>query len=122
MTNIIDFAKAKEQMQMQQLTDLIASQAHLLNDNEKVPLSQFSLDYSLMVARDILTFLEEIGYDLTVNENLIYDIMMIVETNKAMIYRLHGEEHAMHSVAEDIFEIEDPYKTLQEILDDLLED
>jgi hypothetical protein len=113
MTQVIDFQKAKDRITSEKAS-VVA------NDNNSPNVADFSIDFSLMVARDILSFLEEIGYELTVDENLIYDIMLLIESNKAMIYRLHGEQHSMHSVSEQIFEIENPYKTLEEILDDLL--
>ena len=69
MTKVIDFAEAKERLRKSK-------------KNETVSLDEFSLSYSLMVARDVLFFLEDIGYDLHLDEDLVYDLMMLIEVNK----------------------------------------
>jgi len=123
MSNVIDFEKAKFNLQMDKLAKVIADDLAKSSANDNNPkLPEYSTDFALMVTRDILNFLEELGYNLTVDENLIYDIMLIIESNKSMLYRLHGENHPMHQVGKDLFEIDNPYKTLEEILNDLLEE
>lgn len=109
MTKVIDFAEAKERLRKSK-------------KNDEVPLDEFSLSYALMVARDILFFLEDIGYDLHLDEDLVYDMMMLIEINKSIIYRLHGKKHKMHRVGQDLFWVEEPRKALTEILKDLMKE
>jgi len=109
MTQVIDFAEAKERLRKSKV-------------NEVVPLDEFSLSWALMVARDVLFFLDEIGYDLNSDEDLVYDLMMLIEINKSLIYRLHGKKHRMHRVGQDLFWVEEPRKALTEILDDLMKE
>ena len=109
MTKVIDFAKAKERLRKSK-------------KNETVSLDDVSLSYSLMVARDVLFFLEDIGYDLHLDEDLVYDLMMLIEVNKSIIYRLHGKKHKMHRVGQDLFWVEEPRKALTEILKDLMKE
>lgn len=119
MSNVIDFNQAREKAKFNRLAQQLAE-----NDNSipELDVDELSINFGLVVARDVLGFLYDQGYDLEENPKTIYDIIMLIESSRSLLYRLHSKEFRLHSIAEEVFEIENPAQELEEILDELLSD
>ncbi|HAW05374.1 MAG TPA: hypothetical protein DCW83_11850 [Saprospirales bacterium] len=94
MTNVIDFSKYRKQ-RSEEIADL-KEDVHILN---KKIAQRFSVD----VAHDVVSAMSELGYDVTENYESVLDIMVLIESIRALIHRTLGEEYHFQSVSDRIF-------------------
>jgi formate-dependent phosphoribosylglycinamide formyltransferase (GAR transformylase) len=57
-------------------------------------------------AMDIATMLEEYGYNVTDNARA-HDLMMVIESVRALAFRSAGKRYPLHEISEKMFEFED---------------
>lgn len=112
--NVVDFSAFKkkdyEDRVKQKYEDLV-SQAEQEEDA--------IIDLSIVSTYDIIDLLYEHGYIVTDNPKTIYSIIMIVEAIKSMCHvSKDREDYPFHVLAQEIFNIDDPQKTLNEFLED----
>jgi hypothetical protein len=94
MTNVIDFEKFKQQ-RSDEMSDLKDNVTEL---NKKIAM-RFSID----VAHDVVSAMSELGFDVTENYETVLDIMVLIETIRALIHRSIGEDYHFQSVSERVF-------------------
>ena len=104
MSNVIDFNK----MRAERITK--RAEEDLLEDEEQV--DRLAID----IINDIVDFLAEMDIDVRDNPNTIYDIILIVESMKSLIFRGMHQDYPMQSVAESLMTIEDPQTALDDFL------
>ena len=104
MSNVIDFNK----MRAERITK--RAEEDLLEDEEQVERLAIDIIY------DIVDFLAEMDIDVRDNPNTIYDIILIVESIKSLIFRSTHQDYPMQGVAESLMTIEDPQTALDDFL------
>lgn len=65
-------------------------------------------DIAMTVTMDLVSFLEEYGFNLSDNPMSAYDLMMVIESVKSMMYRTQSEDYDLQPISERLFEIDDP--------------
>jgi hypothetical protein len=94
MTNVIDFTKHYKK-RLDEISDL---QQDVVELNKKIAM-KFSVD----VAHDVVGAMTDLGFDVTQNPETVLDIMVLIETVRALINRSIGEDYHFQSVSEKIF-------------------
>jgi Na+/phosphate symporter len=110
MTNVIDFTKHYKK-RLEEISDLKQDVAEL---NKKIAM-KFSID----VAHDVVGAMTDLGFDVTQDPETVLDIMLLIESVRALINRSIGEEYHFQSVSERIFS--DSEMDCEEALFDFLE-
>jgi hypothetical protein len=112
--NVIDFAKYQKE-RLDQISEL---QEDVVSLNKKIAM-RFSVD----VAHDVVGAMSELGFDVTENYESVLDIMVLIESVRALIHRTMGYDYHFQSVADRIFLTEDMdcETALFEFLDDMEE-
>jgi len=115
MTNVIDFAKYKDK-RSDEISDL---QDNVTELNKKIAM-RFSID----VAHDVVSAMSELGFDVTENYETVLDIMVLIETIRALIHRSIGEDYHFQAVSERVFADSemDCETALFEFLDEMSDD
>lgn len=117
---VIDLDEARKKDGMKKITQAVSEELLGFADSETLELPTYSANFAISVVQDVCIFLESKGYDLSKDPNLIYDLVALIESCKAIIYRLHGEELRMHHFSRGLFDIEDPKGELYSLLEQLL--
>lgn len=67
----------------------------------------FALSFSVDAIHDIVDVMSEFGYDIGNDSKTILEIMLIIESIRAMIMRCVGKEYPFQNVAEQLFKDEE---------------
>ena len=107
MSNVIDFNKMRIEKVAKRIED------NLLEDEDQdKEVEGLAID----IIYDVLDFLGEMDIDVRDNPNTIYDIILIVESIKSLIFRSTHQDYPMQGVAESLMTIEDPQTALDDFL------
>ena len=107
MSNVIDFNK----MRIERVTKRIED--NLLEDEDQdKEVEGLAID----IIYDVLDFLGEMDIDVRENQNTIYDIILMVEVVKSLIFRSMHQDYPVQNVAESLMTIEDPQTALDDFL------
>lgn len=71
---------------------------------------------TMSVTFDIADLLDEYGFSIENVPNVGYDLMMVIESVKSMMYRTQDEFYPLQDIAEDLFEIDDPAALVDDFL------
>ncbi|AGR47891.1 hypothetical protein PHIM7_187 [Sinorhizobium phage phiM7] len=71
---------------------------------------------TLSVTFDITEMLAEYGFDIENVPNSGYDLMMVIESVKSMMYRTQTEYYPLQDIAEELFEIDNPEELVNDFL------
>jgi len=106
MSNVIDFQSRKEAIQKQ--TDY---------DFDEM----FPIDFAISACRDVIEVLYDFDIDVRDNPDAINDLYAIIESVRAVIWRVRGEELPFHLISDKMFEdsFEDPKNELELFLERL---
>jgi hypothetical protein len=105
---VIDFNAAKANKVIKTLEE--AAEVDELQDQA---ISNMSADIVL----DVIDFLFEQDIDVRDDPMTIYDITLLHEVLKSLVYRAMKEEYPIQGVSESLMTIDDPLKTLNDFLD-----
>ena len=94
MDNIIDFS-AKHQERLDKIKE---GETEASEDFEEL-----ALVFATHVSHDVVYCLKEMGYDITEHPDTLLDLMGLMETIRALMYRCIGEKYYYQSVSEQIF-------------------
>ena len=107
MSNVIDFNKMRIEKVAKRIED------NLLEDEDQdKEVEGLAID----IIYDVLDFLGEMDIDVRENPNTIYDIILMVEVVKSLIFRSMHQEYPVQNVAESLMTIEDPQTALDDFL------
>ena len=107
MSNVIDFNK----MRIEKVTKRIED--NLLEDEDQdKEVEGLAID----IIYDVLDFLGEMDIDVRENPNTIYDIILMVEVVKSLIFRSMHQDYPVQNVSESLMTIEDPQTALDDFL------
>ena len=112
MSNVIDLTeRLKERIEDMKEAD------EILVDYDKKVAMRFSID----VARDVVTAMHDMGYDVANHPKSVLDIMSLIETVRALMFRSMGEEYHYQHISESVFQDEemDYSEALEEFLDEM---
>lgn len=112
MSNVIDFtARLKKRAEETKESEAI------FEDYDKKVIMRFSID----VARDVVTAMHEMGYDVANRPKSVLDIMSLIETVRALMFRSVGEDYHYQHISEQVFQDEemDYGEALEEFLDEM---
>lgn len=79
--------------------------------------SEYLDDVSISVTFDLTNILEEYGFDIRDVPGVGYDLMMVIESIKSMMYRTTEEYYPLQDISEELFEIEDEEALVTGFLD-----
>lgn len=115
MTNVINLSEYKKQ----RLDKISGLEENVIEMNKKIAM-RFSVD----VAHDVVSAMSELGFDVTQNYETVLDIMSLIETIRALIFRSVGEDYHYQNVSERVFADSDIdlETSLMEFLDDMEDD
>lgn len=105
---VIDFNSAKAKKIEKVLED--AAEVDELQDQA---ISSMVMD----IVADVIDFLFEQDIDVRDDPMTIYEILLLHEVLKALVYRAMKEEYPIQAVAESLMTIDDPLKSLNDFLD-----
>jgi len=88
----------------------------VLPDDYSAGYEDYIDDISLSVTFDLTEMLMEYGFNIESVPNVGYDLMMVIESVKSMMYRVSDEYYPLQDISEELFEIDDP----EELVDDFL--
>ena len=71
---------------------------------------------TMSVTFDIAEMMEEYGFSIENVPNVGYDLMMVIESVKSMIYRTQEEFYPLQDICEDLFDIDDPDQLVNDFL------
>lgn len=91
MSDVLDFAEALNRKKEEQAFEALD------------PDEAFSLTFSVDVAYDITTVLQEMGYDIGSDSKTILDMMIIIESIRSLVMRCAGREYPFQKVSNDLF-------------------
>ncbi len=74
-------------------------------------------DITLSVTFDISELLMEYGFDIDGVPNVGYDLMMVIESIKSMMYRVSEEYYPLQDISEELFEIDNPDQLVKDFLE-----
>jgi hypothetical protein len=72
---------------------------------------------TLSVTFELTEILNEYGFDIRDVPNTAYDLMMVIEGVKSMIYRTQSEYYPLQDICEELFEIDNPELLVNDFLD-----
>lgn len=72
---------------------------------------------SLSVTFELTEILNEYGFDIRDVPSTAYDLMMVIEGVKSMIYRTQAEYYPLQEISEQLFDIDNPDQLVQDFLD-----
>mgnify|MGYP003638472029 FL=1 len=112
MSNVIDFTERLKA----RAKDVKETEA-VFEDYDKKVAMRLSID----VARDVVTAMHEMGYDVADHPKSVLDIMSLIETVRALMFRASGEEYHYQHISEQVFQDEemDYGEALEEFLDEM---
>ena len=93
--NVIDFNTIKAK-KMQEKFDSLAE--------ETILEEEFIADFALSVVGDLIEALAEFEYDIMDNPTCVHDIILVIESIRALMHRIRGEEYPMHTFSDTMFE------------------
>jgi hypothetical protein len=105
---VIDFNSAKAKKVLKDLEE--AAEVDELQDQA---ISVMVMD----IVTDVIDFLLEQDIDVRDDPMTIYDILLLHEVLKALVYRAMKEEYPIQGFAEALMTIDDPLKSLNDFLD-----
>ena len=109
MNNVIDFNKMFKKAKLDEVTAHTGAKWERLDDDD-IESTAINIVY------DVVDILGEIGLDVRDEPESIFELVLLTEVLKSIMYRLQGEDYSMQSVAEDLVEIEDPETALYDFL------
>ena len=114
-SNVIDFTERLKQRQKN-----IQETEEVLVDYDKKVTMRFSID----VARDVVTCMHEMGYDVANHPKSVLDIMSLIETIRALMFRSIGEDYHYQHISEQVWTDDDMdyEEALEEFLDEMYKD
>lgn len=113
MSNVIDFNSAKTKL-MEKHFDNLAE--------ETVIIEEMAADFAISAVMDIIEVSSELGYDVSENPDVIRDLLLCVESIRAIIHRIAGDKLEIHNISDRMFEnIEDTDVALKNFLKDFLQ-
>lgn len=65
-------------------------------------------DITLSVTFDLTNLLAEYGFDIEGVPSVGYDLMMVIESVKSLVYRTQEEYYPLQDISEELFEIDNP--------------
>lgn len=114
MDNIIDFKSIKAKKEQDKFDAII---------EEKIDDEKLFAHLGMHVALDVMQVFDEFDFDLYRDPKVIRDILLLVESVRAIGNRLSGELYHTHSVSDALFgNITNPEEVLEEFLSDLYEE
>jgi len=111
MSDVIDFAEAKSRLR--KVTGPLKDR---LTEEEFEP---FTMELALTIAGELVEVLEVMGFDVTKDYHCVYDLILLIESIRALSHRSAGKHYPTCLLAEQIFDLENPAEALQHLLDDL---
>jgi len=107
--NIIDFTEALKKRQ-QEKEELELSEAEAIEYD--------ITDLALSIAGEITDAANDLGYPIGPdNDKFAYDILLLVESIKSLLYRALGKEYPMQTITEMMFELSDPKALLNDFFE-----
>lgn len=84
-------------------------QAKLAREKTEIPdtvdFDALTDEISNDIARDVLSYLEELDYIAENNLESVNDILMIIESIKAYMHRTMDQPHRLHEVTDQVFDV-----------------
>ena len=114
MSNVIDFTE--EYVKRNKANDNQKLLRDTLKDDEWDP---FSLTFAFAVAGDVINVMELMGFDIEDNPETVYDLILLLESIRALIHRSANKEYPLHDLSSNAFDVENPKEVLQNILDEM---
>ena len=105
---VIDFNAAKAKKIEKFLED-----AAEVDDLQDQAISSMVMD----IVADVIDFLFEQDIDVRDDPMTIYDILLLHEVLKSLVYRAMKEEYPIQGVSESLMTIDDPLQSLNDFLD-----
>jgi len=119
MSNIINLNDFRKSVPMDELDYLIQDEEPNFLD-EFMRTSMGGDEFATEITRDIVhAAVEEFGCNLHDNPKCIYDIMLIIEHIKGLVYRTTGKKHPSIDMVDALFDqiIDDPSAELKSYLE-----
>lgn len=107
MCDVVDLASYKKQKEKERFDELL---------KEEFAFDDFADGFSEDVVYDIIELLEENGVYVDANAETVFDILLILESVKSLIYRSTDREHPLQDVPKFLFNVENPEELMDEIL------
>lgn len=111
MSEVIDFVEAKSRLR--KIPETLKDR---LRPEEFEP---FSMQLALTVAGELVDVLEAMGFDITKNPKNVYDLILLIESIRALTHRTAGKSYPTCALSEQIFDVENPGEALQFLLEDM---
>lgn len=111
MTNVIDFT-----MHYKKRLDEISDLKQDVVDMNR----QIAMKFSVDVAHDVVGAMTDLGFDITEDPKTVLDIMVLIESVRALIFRSIGQEYHFQNVSDRIFADSD--MDCEQALHDFLEE
>jgi hypothetical protein len=108
MSNVIDF------------TERLKARAKDVKETEAV-FEDYDKKVAMRFSIDVVTAMHEMGYDVADHPKSVLDIMSLIETVRALMFRASGEEYHYQHISEQVFQDEemDYGEALEEFLDEM---
>lgn len=92
------------------------SNPEIVPDNWDAGYDDYMDNVSISVTFDLAEMLEEYGFDIAGVPGVGYDLMMVIESVKSMMYRTQDEYYPLQDISEDLFDIDDPDRLVDDFL------
>ena len=114
MSNVIDFTEEYVKRSVKN------DNRKLLRDTLKEDeLDPFSMTFAFAVAGDVIEVMDMMGFYIEENPENVYDLILLIESIRALVHRSANREYALHEVSSQLFDVENPSEALQKILDEI---
>lgn len=107
MTEIINFHSYKERKEQDHFDEIVKN--HLTEE-------EFVKDFAIRSVYKIIDDLSDEEIYVENDVKAVYDIILLSEVIKGLVYRSIGNEHPMHDIGESLFDIPNPTEMMEKIM------
>ena len=75
------------------------------------------IDISIALAHDMIDKLRDAGYTFESKPEIAYDLVMLTEAIKSIVYTAEGDYYPLHKIAESVFDEDDIEGFIEEFLE-----